>query len=80
MLILVVLLIGLHPVADHFVEEAAAMCTVIALAGLIVVPLAGGRPSHPPEPRTQKRSPQRMVFRVCRVCLADGQGSFPLRR
>lgn len=80
MLILVVLLIGLHPVADHFVEEAAAMCTVIVLAGLIVVPLAGGTPSHPRELRTQRRSPQLTAVPVRRLSLADGQTFFPLRR
>jgi len=80
LLVVLVLLIGLHPVADEFVEHAALICAVIALAGLIVIPPVGVTPSPLPKRPAQKRSPPRAAFPVARLCLADGQDYFPLRR
>lgn len=79
-LVVLVLLIGLHPVADHFVEHAALTCAVIALVGAIVVPAVGGKPSPLPDRPAEVRLPAGASVRIARVCLADGQGSFPLRR
>ena len=80
-LVLLVLLIGLHPVADEFVEEAALICAVIALAGLIVVPLVGAKPALRPKDAGRKRSPPRADFQSPALSLLDDQErSFPLRR
>ena len=37
MLVVFVLLVGVHPVSDEFVHEAAFICAVIALAGVLVL-------------------------------------------
>ena len=79
-LVFLVLLIGLHPVSDEFVEHAALICAAIALAGLIVIPLVGGKPSRLPKHPARKRSPPHAKFRTPGLCLADSQSSFPLRR
>jgi len=78
-LVVLVLLIGLHVVADEFVEEAALICAVMVVSGLIVVPLAREKPSILLK-LVRKRSPPRAASRALRLRLADGQGSFPLRR
>jgi hypothetical protein len=79
-LVVLVLLIGVHPVADEFVEEAALICAVIALAGVIVVPLIGARPS-PRRRDPGRKSPPRPAFQSPALFLPDDQEpSFPLRR
>lgn len=78
--LLLVLLIGLHPVSDEFVHEAAFICAAIALTGLVVLPLVGGRAS------AIRRNPERRRPAPCAVCpvaelsFVDGASSFPLRR
>jgi len=80
-LVLLVLLIGLHPVADEFVEEAVLICAVIALAGVVVIPLVGGRPSLQPKDSARKQSSPRAAFRTSApFFLDDRQPAFPLRR
>jgi energy-converting hydrogenase Eha subunit A len=80
-LVLLVLLIGLHPAADEFVEGATLIYAVIALAGLIVVPLVRGRPSLLPNDPARKRSRPRAAFQSAALSLLDDQQpSFPLRR
>jgi hypothetical protein len=79
-LVLLVLLIGLHVVADEFVEEAALVCAVSALAGLIVIPLAGERSGRLPPRQPRKRSSPVAASRAPALSLRNDQRSFPLRR
>ena len=80
-LVVLVLLIGLHPVADEFVEEAVLICAVIALAGVVVIPLVGGRPSLQPKDSAREQSSPRAAFRTSApFFLDDRQPAFPLRR
>jgi len=79
--VVLVFLIGLHPVADEFVEEAALICAVIALAGAIVLPFVGGKPSLRPQDPGRRRSPPRPACQSPALSLSDDQErSFPLRR
>ena len=61
MLVVFVLLVGVHPVSDEFVHEAAFICAVIALAGVLVPPLVGVKPS-PVRTRPEKRRPPLRPF------------------
>ena len=79
-LVVLVLLIGLHPVSDEFVHEAAFICAVIALAGLLVLPIIGVRPSPVRTREAKRRPPPRPAAPVPRLCLIDVHSSFPLRR
>ena len=80
LLVLLVLLIGLHPVSDEFVHEAAFICAVVVLAGLVVLPLVGGSP-RPSRTTTETGRPAPCPARsVAKHFLTTEPGSFPLRR
>lgn len=80
MLVVLVLLIGVHPVADEFVHEAAFICAVIALAGLVALPLVGGKPTPLRRSPERGRPPPRAACLVTTLSVAIEPSSVPLRR
>lgn len=80
LLVLLVLLIGLHPVSDEFVHEAAFICAVVVLAGLVVLPLVGDKPRPSRKTEEEGRPAPDPASSVAKHFLSEEPSSFPLRR